>query len=96
MNEQSPQTAYLSNALEPLRPWLEDPTIVEIIVNQPGEVWIEVLGATAMHRHMVPSIDSFAIQHLAERVAAFIHHEEPVPGLIGRVREIGRRPANLL
>jgi len=71
VNEQSPQIAYLSNALEPLRLWLEDPTIVEIIVNQPGEVWIEVLGSTSMQRHVVPSIDSFAIQHLAERVAAF-------------------------
>ena len=71
MNENSPLTAYLSNALEPLRPWLEDPTIVEIIVNQPGEVWIEVLGSTAMQRYLVPSIDSETIQHLAERVAAF-------------------------
>jgi type IV secretion system protein VirB11 len=65
-----------------LRPWLEDPAIVEIIVNQPGEVWIEVLGAIAMERHDVPSIDSFAIQHLAERVAAFtnqsVNSENPL------------------
>lgn len=62
---------FLSKALEPLRPWLEDNSVVEICVNRPGEVWVEVIGATSMRHFEVKEVTQDWIRHLAERIAAF-------------------------
>lgn len=40
------RTVFLSRALEPIRRWLSDDTVVEICANRPGEVWVEVAGGT--------------------------------------------------
>jgi len=61
---------FLSKALEPLRPWLEDDSVVEICVNRPGEVWVEVIGATSMRHFDVKEVTRDWIRHLAERIAA--------------------------
>ena len=34
-------SVYLDAYLEPFRKWLERDTVTEIIVNRPGEIWIE-------------------------------------------------------
>ena len=60
---------FLSKALEPLRGWLDRPDVVEICVNEPGRVFVEVLGATEMEAHRTPTLDERAIAFIAERVA---------------------------
>jgi len=61
---------FLSKALDPLKQWLDDPTVVEICVNRPGEVWVEVIGSTSMQRFDVPGVTTTWLRHLTERVAA--------------------------
>src|SRR5262249_61650297 len=36
--------AMLTTALGPVGPWLQDPTVVEIMVNPDGHVWVECQG----------------------------------------------------
>lgn len=67
MNVERPH--FLSKALEPLRPWLDNPKVVEICCNRPGEVWVEILGEPSMEHHEVSKLTVDAIRHLAERVA---------------------------
>jgi type IV secretion system protein VirB11 len=61
----------LRAAVEPIRPWLEDPLIVEILCNQPGEIFVEKAGVEQMFRFELPRLDREAIERLAHRVAAF-------------------------
>ena len=35
---------FLRLSCEPIRRWLENPKVIEIMVNRPGEVWVEDLG----------------------------------------------------
>ena len=62
---------HLSKALHPLRHWLQSPEVVEIVLNRPGEVWVERLGEAAMQRFDAPAMTEAAIRFLAERVAGF-------------------------
>src|SRR5438270_7610039 len=57
--------------LEPFRGWLAQPDVTEILVNRPGEVWIEQRGA--MTAHKAPTIDDSLLQRLAEQVARVSH-----------------------
>ncbi|MCP2138664.1 type IV secretion system protein VirB11 [Rhizobium sp. SLBN-94] len=61
---------FLKRALSPLAEFLEDPHVVEISVNRPGEVFIERLGADHMTFHAVPALTVAEIEHIGERVAA--------------------------
>ena len=58
---------FLNKYLQVLRDWLNDEAVTELIVNRPGEVWIERSGQ--MGRHNAPSIDNCLLQRLAEQVA---------------------------
>ena len=75
-------TVFVELALTLIRPWLDDDQVVEIVVNGPGEVWIERFGEAAMERHEVPSLTESAIRHLAERVAGHsgqsVNEEHPL------------------
>lgn len=62
-------SAYLEAYLAPFRPWLERETVTEIIVNRPGELWIEDAGAPGMTRHEEPTIDDLLLHRLAGQVA---------------------------
>lgn len=61
---------FLRRALSPLAEFLADPTVVEISVNRPGEVFVERLGAGHMDFHSIPELTSVEIEHIGERVAA--------------------------
>ena len=78
----SPDTIFLETALTPLRPWLDDPNVVEICANRPGEIWVEVFGDAAMQRHALPTLTPQAIRHIAERVAGYsgqsVNEEHPL------------------
>lgn len=73
---------YLSAYLEPFRPFLERTDVSEILVNRPGELWIESAGGAAMQRIEIPAIDDRLLKRLAEQVARVscqgISREQPL------------------
>ncbi|MCB2050936.1 MAG: P-type DNA transfer ATPase VirB11 [Novosphingobium sp.] len=75
---------YLDAYLAPFRAWLEKDTVTEILVNRPGEVWVEDATAGGMQRIEAPEIDSRLVQRLAEQVARVSHQginrEHPLLG----------------
>lgn len=58
---------FLDAYLEPFRAWLDQDDVTELLVNRPGEVWIEQRGR--MSRHDAPTVDNSLLQRLAEQVA---------------------------
>ena len=62
---------FLDAYLEPFRGWLAEPDVTELLVNRPGEVWIEQRGE--MTRHDAPAVDDGLLQRLAEQVARVSH-----------------------
>src|SRR5438874_10123029 len=58
---------FLEAYLEPFRGWLAQPDVTELLVNRPGEVWIEQRGRMTCHK--APKIDDSLLQRLAEQVA---------------------------
>lgn len=53
--------------LEPLRPWLQDATVSEILLNRPGEVYVEKAGK--LHRFDVPSFNERTVHTLFQLIA---------------------------
>ena len=78
------RSVYLAAYLEPFRRWLQKDTVTEIMVNRPGEVWIEDAASPGMQKLDVPEIDDRLIQRLAEQVARVSHQginrEHPLLG----------------
>ena len=77
-------SVYLDAYLAPFRQWLERDTVTEIIVNRPGEIWIEDAEHPGMRRVRAPTIDDKLVQRLAEQVARVSHQginrEHPLLG----------------
>lgn len=77
-------SVYLDAYLAPFRQWLERDTVTEIIVNRPGEIWIEDAGQPGMQRIAAREIDDKLVQRLAEQVARVSHQginrEHPLLG----------------
>ena len=67
------RSVYLDAYLAPLRPWLDKETVTEILVNRPGEVWIEDAALSGMQRVALPALDNRLLQRLAEQVARISH-----------------------
>ena len=63
---------YLDAYLAPLQPWLGREDVTEILVNQPGEIWVESAG-NGMQRIALPEVDDRHLQRLAEQVARSSH-----------------------
>lgn len=78
------RSVYLDAYLEPFREWLDRDTVTEIMVNRPGEVWIEDASSPGMQKLDVPAIDDRLVQRLAEQVARVSHQginrEHPLLG----------------
>jgi type IV secretion system protein VirB11 len=66
------QQVYLQSYLAPLNPWLTQPGVTDILVNRPGEAWIETAGAGMAHVE-VPALTEQAMQRLARQIAAGSH-----------------------
>jgi type IV secretion system protein VirB11 len=64
---------YLRLAAEPIKHWLQDPKVIEIMCNRPGEIWIEAIGRPHMERFSVPTLTQSAIEGLAQRIAGETH-----------------------
>lgn len=78
------RSVYLDAYLAPFREWLERDTVTEIIVNRPGEVWIEDASVGGMRRFTRPEVTDQLVQRLAEQVARVSHQginrEHPLLG----------------
>ena len=77
-------SVYLDAYLAPFRQWLDRDTVTEIIVNRPGELWVEDAAHPGMQRIDTPDIDDKLVQRLAEQVARVSHQginrEHPLLG----------------
>lgn len=63
---------YLQTYLAPFEQWLTRPEITDILVNHPGELWIEE-RSVAMTRVAAPEITETALLRLARQIAAASH-----------------------
>lgn len=66
-------SVYLDAYLAPFRPFLARESVTEILVNCPGEVWIEDGEQPGMTRVELPAVDDMLLQRLAEQVARVSH-----------------------
>ena len=64
---------YLSAYLRPFRQWLDRDDVSEIIVNSPGELWVETAESIHLERFDAPEVDDLLIRRLAEQVARVTH-----------------------
>ncbi len=63
---------YLEAYLQPLAVWLEQADVTDILINAPGQVWIERLGEEA-RPHEAPELSETALWRLATQIAAASH-----------------------
>jgi len=77
-------SVYLDAYLAPFRQWLDRDTVTEILVNRPGEIWVEDAAQPGMTRVPAPQVDDRLVQRLAEQVARVSHQginrEHPLLG----------------
>lgn len=64
---------YLKTYLRPFARWLEQDDVTEILVNRPGEAWIERSGVPTMQCVEVPEITTDLLSRLAGQVARATH-----------------------
>ncbi|CCF22112.1 Type IV secretion system protein virB11 / P-type DNA transfer ATPase VirB11 (plasmid) [Pseudorhizobium banfieldiae] len=73
---------FLNRSLEPIRKFLDDPKVVEIAVNRPGQVYVERFGADHMEHHEIDALTAREIENIGERVAAatkqFLNAANPI------------------
>jgi type IV secretion system protein VirB11 len=67
------RSVYLDAYLAPFRPWLERESVTELLVNRPGELWVEDAAYSKMRRIELPEIDNLLLQRLAEQGARASH-----------------------
>lgn len=60
---------YLGAFLAPLAPWLARPEVTDVLVNAPGEVWVET-ATEGMRREAAPGLDEMTLQRLVRQIAA--------------------------
>jgi type IV secretion system protein VirB11 len=88
---------YLSAYLRPFEEWLAREEVTEILVNRPGEVWVESAGASGMARYEAPEVTDLLMERLAGQIARVTHQgvnrERPLLSAIlpggGRVQLVG-------
>lgn len=77
-------SVYLDAYLAPFAEWLGRDTVTEILVNGPGEIWVEDASKSGMQKVDAPDIDDRLVQRLAEQVARVSHQginrEHPLLG----------------
>ncbi len=63
---------YLDAYLRPLAEWLARPDVTDILINAPGEVWVETVGGR-LERHDAPELNEQTLWRLAGQIAAAAH-----------------------
>ncbi len=66
------RSVYLEAYLSPLQTWLDRTDVTDILINAPGEVWVETLGGEA-ERHAAPELTDIVLRRLAGQIAAGAH-----------------------
>ena len=69
----TPQRRVLERYLDPLWPYLADERLTEVVVNRPGEVFVE--GAHGWTRHDAPALTGQHLQNLALAAAAYTRQD---------------------
>lgn len=64
---------YLRSFLKPFELWLADPDVVEVLVNKPGEVWLERASQEGLACQDAPLITNPLLKQLAEQIARINH-----------------------
>lgn len=64
---------YLNLYLRPFAAWLDQPDVTEVMVNRPGEVWIERVGEPVMHCLNAPAVTEVLLGRLAAQIARATH-----------------------
>lgn len=64
---------YLRAYLRPFARFLDQPDVTEVMVNRPGEVWVEQAGRVAMTRFDAPEVDDMLLGRLAAQIARTTH-----------------------
>jgi type IV secretion system protein VirB11 len=64
---------YLRTWLKPFMPWLERDDVSEILVNRPGEIWVEFAGQKGMRKIDLPDVDDLLLGRLAAQIARMAH-----------------------
>jgi type IV secretion system protein VirB11 len=64
---------YLRAYLRPFARFLDQPDVTEVMVNRPGEVWLERAGQAAMRRAEAPDVDEILLGRLAAQIARTTH-----------------------
>jgi type IV secretion system protein VirB11 len=63
---------YLEAYLRPLAEWLARGDVTDILINAPGEVWVETVGGH-LERHDAPELTDTTLWRLAGQIAAAAH-----------------------
>jgi type IV secretion system protein VirB11 len=63
---------YLAAYLSPLAEWLERDDVTDILVNRPGEVWVETSSGVTS-REAAPQVTEMTLGRLARQIAAASH-----------------------
>ncbi len=63
---------YLDTYLSALAPWLTRDDVTDLLINQPGEVWIETTGGM-LTRIAAPQVTDVVLGRLARQIAAATH-----------------------
>lgn len=84
--------SYLEAYFAPLQPWLNQDDVTELLINRPGEIWVERAGPGKMECAQVPQVDARLIERLATQIARVnnqgVNRENP---LLSAVLEDGAR-----
>jgi type IV secretion system protein VirB11 len=81
IEEADARDVYLKSFLKPFERWLAADDVTEIIVNRPGEVWIE-RAEGGFERHADAAINNLLLQRLAGQIARVsaqaVNREQPL------------------
>lgn len=64
---------YLRSYLRPFARWLDQADVSEVLVNRPGEVWVETAGQPLMQRFDAPEVTDELMGRLAAQIARAGH-----------------------
>jgi type IV secretion system protein VirB11 len=64
---------YLRSYLRPFAHWLDQADVSEVLVNRPGEVWVETAGQPLMQRFDAPEVTDELMGRLAAQIARAGH-----------------------
>lgn len=87
--------ATLLDFFRPVRPYLEDPTVTEVMINGPGKIYVERRGKVEKVAERFPNAKGLyaALRSVAQYVGKFVDEERPL--LEGRLPD-GSRVAAVL